>query len=167
MSLYEQDENNRYTPYVEIGWRDMTRERKTCVIRPGPAVEMGDDLPERSGEPSERIRGGASSTPTAFVLDDPTAGAAFCPSILPIWSLCGARSASECVVDTTESVGLPGRSCALGGRGASVDVVVPGNEGDCAAAARSRAAAARLRELELFIVASRLRKSSNAGVLGV
>jgi hypothetical protein len=56
------------------------------------------------------MREGASRTPTAFMFDDPTAGAAFCPSVLPTWSLCGTRSTDEFVVDTTESVGLLGRS---------------------------------------------------------
>lgn len=88
----------------------MTRGRSVWLCRAGPTVEMGDDRPERSGEHSERMREGASSTPTAFALDDPTAGAAFCPSPLPTWSLCGARSTSEFVVDSTESVGLLGRS---------------------------------------------------------
>lgn len=151
-----------------MGWRDATRDRKVCRV--GPAVEVGEDRPERSGEHSERMREGASRTPTAFVLDDPTAGAAFCPSVLPTWILCGVRSAAEFVVDTTESVGLPGRSCTGGGfGGVNTDVVVLGCEGDCAATcpARSRAAAARLRdEPEPFIVTSRRRSSSNAGVLG-
>ena len=95
-------------PYVEIGWRDATRDRTVCRVT--NAVEVGDDLPDRSGEHSERMRDGASRTPTAFAFDDPTAGAAFCPSVLPTWSRCGARSANEFVVESTDSVGLLGRS---------------------------------------------------------
>ena len=141
----------------------MTRDRTCCRVT--AAVDVGEDLPDRSGEHSERMREGASRTPTAFVFDEPTAGAAFCPSVLPTWSRCGTRSA-EFVVDTTESVGLLGRSCGGGGfGGASIDVVAaPGSEGDCAAACR--AAAVRLRdEAELLMVASRRRNSSNAGEL--
>lgn len=134
----------------------MTRDRTVCRVT--AAVEVGDDLPERSGEHSERMREGASRTPTAFVFDDPTAGAAFCPSVLPTWSLCGTRRANEFVVDTTESVGLLGRSWAEGG--ASVDVEAPRGKGDCVAAA----AAARLKdEPERLIVASRRRNSSDGG----
>lgn len=98
----------KHIPYVEMGWRDVTRDRTVCRV--AAAVDVGDDLPERSGEQSERMREGASRTPTAFVFDDPTAGAAFCPSVLPTWSLCGTRSTDEFVVEITESVGLLGRS---------------------------------------------------------
>jgi hypothetical protein len=80
-----------------------------------PASEIGDDLPDRSGEPSTRILDGASSKPTAIVLEEPTAGAAFCPSVLPTCSRCAVRIVDELVVDTTESVGLLGRSCPGGG----------------------------------------------------
>lgn len=79
-----------------------------------PAIEFGDDLPDRSGEPSIRILDGASSKPTAFALDEPTAGAAFCPSVLPTCSLCTVRRVDGLVADITESVGLLGRSCPVG-----------------------------------------------------
>lgn len=79
-----------------------------------PASEIGDDLPGCSGEPSARILDGASSNPTAFVLDEPTAGAAFCPSVLPTCNRCTVRIVDELVLDTTESVGLLGRSCPAG-----------------------------------------------------
>jgi len=64
-----------------------------------PAVEFGDDLPGRSGEPSARILDGASSKPTAFALDEPTAGTDFCPSVIPTCSLWTVRTADELVVD--------------------------------------------------------------------
>ena len=81
-----------------------------CTPRMVPAVEKGDDLPDRSGEPSERIFEGASRRPVALVLDDPTAAAAFWPSVLPTCNRCGGRSEDEFVCEMTESVGLPGLS---------------------------------------------------------
>lgn len=74
-------------------------------------MDMGDDLPERSGEPpSDLIRAAASKSPTAFALEDPMAGAAFWLSMLPMCSLCAGFKAKEFVVEITESVGLPGLS---------------------------------------------------------
>jgi len=84
-------------------------------------VETGVVLPEISGEISARMRG-ASRTPTAFVLEDPTAGAAFCPSVLPTCRRSGMRSTEEFVVETIESVGLLGRSWPAGGFGGASDV---------------------------------------------
>lgn len=84
-------------------------------------VETGVVLPEISGESSARMRG-ASRTPTALVLEDPTAGAAFCPSVLPTCRRSGMRSAKEFVVETMESVGLLGRSWPAGGFGGARDV---------------------------------------------
>jgi hypothetical protein len=40
-------------------------------------MDVGEDLPDGSGDPSDLIREVASNTPVAFALDDPTAGAAF------------------------------------------------------------------------------------------
>ena len=64
---------------------DGTRDR--CAPRTVPATDTGDDLPDLSGEPSERILEVDSKCPVAFALDDPTAGAAFWPSILPTCNL--------------------------------------------------------------------------------
>ena len=40
-------------------------------------IDIGDDLPDSSGDPSRRSFECASSTPIAFVFEEPTAGAAF------------------------------------------------------------------------------------------
>jgi hypothetical protein len=73
-------------------------------------IDIGDDLPERSGESSaDRNFECASSKPVAFILEDPTAGAAFCPSP-PACSILNGRKVAEFAVDRTDSVGLPGRS---------------------------------------------------------
>ena len=53
------------------GGRGMRGPRKVVDI------DIGDDLPDSSGDPSSRIFECASSTPTAFVFEEPTAGAAF------------------------------------------------------------------------------------------
>jgi len=44
---------------------------------PPPETEVGEDLPDRSGEPSDLIFDAASSNPVAFAFELPTAGAAF------------------------------------------------------------------------------------------
>lgn len=75
---------------------------------------MGDDLPDRSDDGSERSFECASSTPVALVFDEPTAGAAFCPSVFPTCNRLKGRKFSELAVETIDSVGLPGRSGALG-----------------------------------------------------
>jgi hypothetical protein len=73
-------------------------------------MDIGDDLPEISGESSaDRSFECASSKPVAFVFEDPTAGAAFCPSP-PTCSILNGRKVAEFAVDRTDSVGLPGRS---------------------------------------------------------
>lgn len=77
-----------------------------------PAAETGDDLPDLSGDPSDRNFDKGSNKPTALALEDPTAGAAFWPSVLPTCSLCipPRNAAAEFVFDSTDSVGLPGLS---------------------------------------------------------
>lgn len=44
---------------------------------PPPDTEVGEDLPDLSGEPSDLIFDAGSSNPVAFVFELPTAGAAF------------------------------------------------------------------------------------------
>jgi len=44
---------------------------------PPPESEVGEDLPDLSGEPSDLILEAASSSPVAFAFELPTAGAAF------------------------------------------------------------------------------------------
>lgn len=100
--------------YADMGFNDETRRLWTCLV--APTVETGVVLPDISGEASERLRG-ASKTPMAFVFDDPTAGAAFCPSVLPICKRTGERSVSEFAAETIESVGLLGLSWPAGGFG--------------------------------------------------
>lgn len=74
------------------------------------AMEWGEDLPDRSGEPSERIFEGASSSPVALALEEPIAAAAFWLSVLPICNRCRGRRDDELVLETTDSAGLPGLS---------------------------------------------------------
>lgn len=105
--------------YVDMGFNDETRRLWPCLVI--PAAETGVVLPDTSGETSERMRG-ASKTPMAFVFDDPTAGAAFCPSVLPICKRTGERNVNEFVVETTESVGLLGRSWPAEGLGGAREV---------------------------------------------
>jgi len=51
----------------------------------------------------------------ALVLEDPTAGAAFWPSVLPTCSRLAGPREIELVVEMIDSVGLPGRAgCGLG-----------------------------------------------------
>jgi hypothetical protein len=71
---------------------------------------MGDDLPDRSGDSSESSLECASSRPVALVLEEPIAGAAFWPSVLPTCNRLKGRKLWELAVETTDSVGLPGRS---------------------------------------------------------
>lgn len=75
---------------------------------------MGDDRPDCSEEPSDRSFRCESSRPVALVLDDPIAGAAFCPSVLPTCIRLSGRK--ELAVETTDSVGLPGLSIVESGR---------------------------------------------------
>ena len=42
-----------------------------------PESEVGEDLPDLSGEPSDLILEAASNSPVAFAFELPTAGAAF------------------------------------------------------------------------------------------
>lgn len=44
---------------------------------PPPEVEVGEDLPDLSGEPSDLIFDAGSNRPVTFVFELPTAGAAF------------------------------------------------------------------------------------------
>ena len=44
-------------------------------------IDMGDDRPDSSGEPSDRSLKCASRRPVALALEDPMAGAAFWPSV--------------------------------------------------------------------------------------
>ena len=83
--------------------------RCLCTPLTVPATEIGDVLPDRSGEPSECILEGASRSPVALVLEDPTAGAAFWPSVLPTSNRCPVRNVSEFDAEITDSVGLLGR----------------------------------------------------------
>ena len=78
-----------------------------------PATDTGDSLPDGDCEPSDSICACASSRPVALALDDPIAGAAFCPSP-PMGNRCIARNADEFAVDTVDSAGLAGRSIACG-----------------------------------------------------
>lgn len=111
MSSIQLDESG-VIPYEEMGNREGIRGRGALTV---PDKETGDDLPERSGDPpSDLILEAASSSPTAFALEDPIAGAAFWLSVLPICSLCAGFKAKELVVETTDSVGLPGLSKAPG-----------------------------------------------------
>ena len=87
-----------------------------------PATDTGDERPDGDCEPSDRSCACASSKPVALAFEDPTAGAAFCPS--PPIGKRMARNADELVVDTVDSAGLLGRS-SVGGRsggGASMPV---------------------------------------------
>jgi len=88
-----------------------------------PDTDTGDDRPERSEEPSERSLVGASRSPVAFVLDEPIAGAAFWPSVLPTCNRLNGRNVKELAVDTTDSVGLFGRSIDGGRPATSRDVL--------------------------------------------
>lgn len=87
-------------------------------------TDTGEDLPDLSGEPSESLISleCASNKPTAFILLDPTAGAAFAPSIITLPPICNrlrGLNEVEFVVETTLSVGLPGRSIADATKGAT------------------------------------------------
>jgi hypothetical protein len=73
-------------------------------------MDIGEERPDRSGDPSERNLDLASRCPTALVFDDPTAGAAFWPSTPPNCIRLSGRNVVEFAVDTTDSVGLTGRS---------------------------------------------------------
>lgn len=44
---------------------------------PPPDTEVGEDLPDLSGDPSDLILDAGSSNPVTFVFELPTAGAAF------------------------------------------------------------------------------------------
>lgn len=78
------------------------------------AVEAGDFHPGRSCMLSMCGLFGVSNTPMAFVFTDPIAGAAFWPSIDPTLNLLGGRKDTEFVVDTIDSVGLPGGTSTTG-----------------------------------------------------
>ncbi len=85
-------------------------------------MDRGVDLPDGSGEPSDRIFAWVSNTPATFVLKDPTAGAAFWPSMLPICKRLDGRMVVEFAADSTDSEGLTGRSESVGDRGPVTEV---------------------------------------------
>ncbi len=94
-----------------MGWTEENLDR--CVLVT-VEVEIGEDLPDLSGDPSESLKSFecASNSPTAFILLDPTAGAALAISIIfpPICNRLRGLNDVELAVETTLSVGLPGRS---------------------------------------------------------
>ena len=69
-----------------------------------PDTETGEDRPEGSGDPSRSLLC-SSSKPVAFALDDPTAGAAFWLSVLPMCNLCSTVG-NDVLADARDSVGL-------------------------------------------------------------
>lgn len=64
-----------HEPYVDIGSSELGRCR--CVPRMVCDIDIGEDLPDLSGEPSERILECASKSPVALAFDEPMSGAAF------------------------------------------------------------------------------------------
>ena len=75
-------------------------------------MDMGEARPELSeAKKSGEIGVCASSKPVALALDEPTAGAAFCDSTPPVICIrLNGRKEVEFAVETTDSVGLLGRS---------------------------------------------------------
>lgn len=142
-------------PYVDIGNIDGTR----CLVP--RKVPCGEVLPDLSGEPSERSLEGASSRPVAFALDEPMAAAAFWPSVLPTCNRLGGRSDEELVLDTTDSVGLPGLSNANG----RLNPAVCEDSGNGEAALRwSRTPGVRPRDDPEALSVASLRRRSSYGV---
>ena len=138
-------------------------------------MDIGDDLPDKSGDSSdERSLEWASSSPVAFVFDEPTAGAAFCPS-LPIWSMVNGRKVAELAVDRTDSVGLPGRSKVAEGAGRPEILSRRDEEIGAAAVAGDKMFAvfvvlrglwlAVSEDVEALMVASLRRRSSNGAAV--
>lgn len=126
-----------------------------------PARECGEDRPDRSGEPSERILDGASNRPMALALEEPIAATAFCPSVLPTCNLCIGRRDDELVFETTDSDGLPGRSRVCG---SPAELVFKGDDGIWDI---GRAAEARLDDdPDALMVANLRRRSSNGAPPG-
>ena len=118
----------------------------------GPRGEGGCGDGEWS--PSTDMRLGASRRPTAFILVCPMAGAAFALSTVPM--LKRGRTDTEFVVETMDSVGLPGLIGREGGK-SDTFVIKRGGMG-----VRSVAAAALVNDrFDPFIDSSRLRRSSN------
>ena len=140
-----------HSPYVDIGIKvDI---RGLSVPRIVPVADTGEDLPDLSGDAS-RSFGCDSSTPVAFALDDPTAGAAF--SMLPICSRCAVPRNAE---DATDSVGLAGLS-----RGTSDTAVFEVDGVKASTIGRDGLRASRTlggEVAEPLMIASLLRKSSN------
>lgn len=125
------------------------------VPRIVPDIETGDDRPDGSGDPSGQSFECASRRPVALVLDDPMAGAAFWPSVLPICRRCVGLRATEFAVDTTDSVGLIERSV--------VTAILSGEEAVATGLGDNelRGECATLRDdAEPLMVASRRRRSS-------
>jgi hypothetical protein len=99
-------------PYVEIGCIDGCLD---LCGRIAVTTETGEDVPDLSGDPSLFLNNFecASNNPTAIVLLEPTAGAAFVPSKITLPLSCirlRGLNDVEFAVETTLSVGLPGRS---------------------------------------------------------
>lgn len=115
------------------------------------ANDAGDVNPDKSRSPSAIVLPGASRRPTALVRIDPIAGAALALSIEPMLNL--GRMDTEFVVETTDSVGLPGLIGTEGGR----SWITEGRRTGCG---RSRPTAELSDELDPLIVASRRRRSS-------
>lgn len=94
------------------------------MLRPSRIVfpkDAGEVMPERSFRISLGGRPGASSKPTALVRTEPTAGAAFTPSIEPTLKR-GLRDI-EFDVERIDSVGLGGRMGRVCGKSLTVGVV--------------------------------------------
>ena len=120
-------------------------------LRPVLPKAVGDVSPDNGFSPSTIVLPGASRRPTAFVLMEPIAGASLAPSAEPI--LNRGRIDTEFVVDTTDSVGLPGL---IGTEGGSSWTVGGRRRG----AGRSRIPPELIDELDPLIVAKRRRRSS-------
>lgn len=124
-----------------------------------PVGEAGDVCPDLSGDVS-RIFVCASNNPVALALDDPTAGAAFCPSILPMCNLCIPPRNDE----VTDSLGLLGRSrvCGTSETAPDIEEGIAGDSGTVSVGLRtSRALGETERDVaEPLIIASRRRRSS-------
>lgn len=82
--------------------------RGRSSLRTVPVAETGEDRPDLAGEPSLSF-GCDSRRPVALAFDDPRAGSAFCPSMLPMCSRCTAPRNDEFAAEATDSVGLGGR----------------------------------------------------------
>lgn len=128
-----------------------------------PATETGDDLPDLSGEPS-RSFGCDSNKPVAFALDDPTAGSAFWPSVLPTCSRCARKD--ELAPEVTESVGLLGRSSGTSDTAVFELVGVRLSATRAVGLRTSRVAGGADRDVAEPLIIASLRRRSSKGVPG-